>query len=1530
MSDEDDEPRSVRSRRGRDREKKKPMSALQRAKARKVARKKMQAENGSDETEDGGTRIKKKNSRFGNAKGFKLDTDQSPRSRSNSPRSRSNSPRPSDTSDSEYSDVETPRAANGRKIKFQKEMTVAKMAQKAFQFTVLPSTEAIKEVVVPKRSASQASTDFGKGREVMQQQGFFAPKLVNATPVNVLAVSDRLKRTADADRNLRNLKPGDTVDKDVLRANLDSLQDNPSKALLTSVRTGDPIEEQFFEGNVRLLPNPLAPTRRGPTLPEEDEIKNPQYRAVRRRTQVDSNGRLRSRAPVCLEVGVKKMMFSKHPRFDIEDFFNAALLAEYHQYWRHMSADSLSYSLNRLGSFYGSVKNLFEDVREHGLKDNEHGDELVNLTMQQINFLSEAISNKRAGAQYRKNVYAAWSALKLQRKKQRYQSTPSVLQAHQIASLSQKYKVVEKMIKLVREIVDFMPEKFQAQAYDLETIKGNLDRVYDEVREEIKARQSKVDNIFRISQGNIDGEEVLLGKTNDEKVEKSESQRRRQINAETYFLKLFVNDQFIERTKDRMLTWPLFHINFNQSFTIQVTRRPHRIHMELWKKSMLPGMNKKIATIPISIPGGDSDNVSATALTPVDSYHQFSAEQPTLFRKDKSVGVQGPGARNARPKEGKFVAESVGTALMNEDKRNTDFVEHYTSGAVCCTVNWLASLGAKTPTETGELISLLPEKDFRHAKSRLIGDEIIAGSPLGLGTSGKFAKVLKGNAWHDPNDPSLEDVLGKKTDASDTETKKNLMFRLSRKQHGVEFSTSDRRLFKSSARENLLKMRSAVPHMFSGSGPIPFSDAEIKRDHHWRSLLKPSDKADTQEDDIEGADFDEQIILQRQRRIQGFVEKIQGASSGVVRRRHSHEASAFVKQGLMPEFKLDLSFLAGLFAPRRRLRPQPQTRKPEAIVRTCRLFLQVVRANNIPTRRDNSSSVGGRRDGSPSRRSPSPRRRQREEPQNDSEDKVDRLQPNIMVECSFQGHSVATTSQQGTTPSWGEAIYLPFQPNKNAGANSWTPDNLLLERDDVTVTLFDLTESQQRGVGKDKRKLTTIVSKRYLGSFSIPFTTIYLQQRVHGHFRVNTPLINLGYQTVQNEGTGRDTSALGTVKDRAANATTLHLMATLETPLVLPHDDVPEIRGGEDNATQKQARLFISRMKGKKMFKDREVMVLAPTLEGDMLLITKFLCPQAPPIGLTGQRMNTVSQVVRFVSLIPFLEDFQINQGQAEAWNYSHDFLQICAGDWEEHAVLLCNYFNYIDGNDYKSYLVIGTGIPEGKTKYVMRVSNTDPERDIVFWNASTGEGYAHDDHGCPLRVGTIASQDNIYANIQESDFPYEMNFNLNDPNSWRPFFSAKYPLPHGETCQIPNLEYTPPDTEFLERLERQIHQTIKEEFREWRGNKPMTQQTVLERELQQTLLAMEYERCGLESDIPFSDYEHTRMFAKYQKTSKLHGFPFNSSFTDIKSILEQIKGLDIHETQIPSTKFAFGVKCIGYPCGVISAWVYVATLEPL
>lgn len=123
----------------------------------------------------------------------------------------------------------------------------------------------------------------------------------------------------------------------------------------------------------------------------------------------------------------------------------------------------------------------------------------------------------------------------------------------------------------------------------------------------------------------------------------------------------------------------------------------------------------------------------------------------------------------------------------------------------------------------------------------------------------------------------------------------------------------------------------------------------------------------------------------------------------------------------------------------------------------------------------------------------------------------------------------------------------------------------------------------------------------------------------------------------------------------------------------------------------------------------------------------------------------------------------------------SQEFIDLGAGDYEEHAILLCNYFNFIDRaqgrQNVQSYLCLGTGFPEGRTAYVMRRDTTTNH--VELWNPMKGEAYfygreeTHEKVGClsvsrgfrmdkrpndaicQLRsIGCVISHDNIWANV--------------------------------------------------------------------------------------------------------------------------------------------------------------------------------------
>lgn len=74
-------------------------------------------------------------------------------------------------------------------------------------------------------------------------------------------------------------------------------------------------------------------------------------------------------------------------------------------------------------------------------------------------------------------------------------------------------------------------------------------------------------------------------------------------------------------------------------------------------------------------------------------------------------------------------------------------------------------------------------------------------------------------------------------------------------------------------------------------------------------------------------------------------------------------------------------------------------------------------------------------------------------------------------------------------------------------------------------------------------------------------------------------------------------------------------------------------------------------------------------------------------------------------------------------------------GDSEEHAMLLCNFFNYIDlengrqqkvhtdkGQDYHNYIIYGEAVPDGFCWFVARICRNTKAREI--WNPMNAECY--------------------------------------------------------------------------------------------------------------------------------------------------------------------------------------------------------------
>lgn len=96
--------------------------------------------------------------------------------------------------------------------------------------------------------------------------------------------------------------------------------------------------------------------------------------------------------------------------------------------------------------------------------------------------------------------------------------------------------------------------------------------------------------------------------------------------------------------------------------------------------------------------------------------------------------------------------------------------------------------------------------------------------------------------------------------------------------------------------------------------------------------------------------------------------------------------------------------------------------------------------------------------------------------------------------------------------------------------------------------------------------------------------------------------------------------------------------------------------------------------------------------------------------------------------MIPFMTDMSMFKNDLpDMYSTCQEFLDLGGGDFEEHAILLANFFQFIDDKQnpgkFKSYLVYGYAMPEGKNVFVMRKRvNPLESKDLELWSPITGE----------------------------------------------------------------------------------------------------------------------------------------------------------------------------------------------------------------
>ena len=465
-----------------------------------------------------------------------------------------------------------------------------------------------------------------------------------------------------------------------------------------------------------------------------------------------------------------------------------------------------------------------------------------------------------------------------------------------------------------------------------------------------------------------------------------------------------------------------------------------------------------------------------------------------------------------------------------------------------------------------------------------------------------------------------------------------------------------------------------------------------------------------------------------------------------------------------------------------------------------------------------------------------------------------------------QEYEIRTDSIEGVHPDFNQKMKFTIKPNHG---DFFTKDEIQNCNGGINFTLFDEIRNEEKIVEKDANIYKYKYEKKYLGNFFIPFSTIFQNAKfLETMSRINIPLSVIGYYSdsstifeILEEETKKKEENTGTKYDafkekdkdvrKIVNPNInsyISLYMSCDPILTIFKDEEHEYSlGFEDSKFLINSNTLLKNLKGRNPnLQNRNIRVFADNFNGNSVFIPRYLHPQKPPLEIFDKNDSNTWQLAiektsYYVSLIPFIEDCNAFDEMPECWCTDEEFFNFKFGDYEEHAILLCNYFNYIDlhsKRNVKSYLVLGKGFPEGNTIYVLRCDYD--KNHFELWNAKNAECFYFDKNYtqtkccfipfgrafnnislsesiCQLKeIGAIVTSENVYINIQNEVSPIGTDFNLNNRSMWVEFLnesSKKKYFPKGIKTIQKEIENEDPSPEDAYLITEEIFNYIKRQY---------------------------------------------------------------------------------------------------------------------